>query len=293
MSYSTILYGKKDRIATITLNRPKRLNAINQVMRNELEHAVFEANADQDVRVIILKGAGRAFCAGFDLDRSGQTAPSARSRAAPSELWDPFADYMMTTEITAKWMSMWRGHKPVIAQVHGWCIAGGTDMVLCTDIIIAAEDAQFGYPPARVWGSPMSFMWVYRLGVEWAKRLMLTGDHVDGKTAERIGLICKAVPTDKLQDEVDSLAKRMAQIPLCQLVSMKLLINQAYENMGLHTTQLLGSIMDSIMRHTPEGRVFAQSLREKGVRATVAARDAPFGDYSQTPSSNKSRSPEH
>lgn len=276
MPYQAILYEKRDRIARITLNRPEKLNAINQAMRDELEQAVLAANADPDVHVIILKGAGRAFCAGFDLERSA---------AAPSEPWDPFADYMMTTAITQKWMSMWRGHKPVIAQVHGWCIAGGTDMVLCADIIIAAEDARFGYPPARVWGSPMSFMWVYRVGVEWAKRLMLTGDNVDGKTAERIGLICKAVPAERLEDEAESLARRMARVPLCQLVSMKLLINQAYENMGLYTTQLLGSIMDGIMRHTPEGLAFAKALREKGVRAAVDERDKPFADYGSGPRS--------
>ena len=278
MPYQAILYEKEDRIARITLNRPEKLNAINQAMRDELEQAVVAANADPEVHVIILKGAGRAFCAGFDLERSASTS---------AEAWDPFADYMMTTAITAKWMSMWRGRKPVIAQVHGWCIAGGTDMVLCADIIIAAEDARIGYPPARVWGSPMSFMWVYKLGMEWAKRLMLTGDSVDGKTAERIGLICKAVPADKLEDEVESLARRMARVPLCQLVSMKLLINQAYENMGLHTTQLLGSIMDGIMRHTPEGLEFAKALRDRGVRAAVDERDRPFGDYGSAPPSER------
>lgn len=284
MPYQTILYEKKDRIARITLNRPEKLNAINQTMINELEQAVVEANADPEVRVIILKGAGRAFCAGFDLTGLHD---GARERPAPSGHWDPFVDYMWTTDTCAKWMSMWRGRKPVIAQVHGWCIAGGTDMVLCADMIVAAEDARIGYPPARVWGSPTSFMWIYRLGVEWAKRLMLTGDNVDGKTAERIGLIGKAVPADKLEEEVESFARRMAQLPLSQLVSMKLIINQAYENMGLYTTQLLGSIMDGIMRNTPEGLAFAKSLREKGVRASVGERDGPFGDYGSAPPSGR------
>lgn len=279
MPYQTILYERKDRIARITLNRPEKLNAINRAMSNELEQAVVEANADAEVRVIILRGAGRSFCAGFDLDMTG--------RPAPSEPWDPFNDYLWTTDTCDKWMSMWRGHKPVVAQVHGWCVGGGTDMVLCADMIVAAEDARFGYPPARVFGSPTSFMWIYRLGVEWAKRLMLTGDNVDGKTAERIGLIGKAVPADKLEEEVESFARRIAQVPLSQLVSMKLIINQAYENMGLHTTQLLGSIMDGLMRNTPEGLAFARSLREKGVRATVDERDGPFGDYGSAPPSER------
>lgn len=156
-------------------------------------------------------------------------------------------------------------------------------MALCCDIIIAAEDAHFGYPPARVWGSPTSFMWIYRLNPNWAKYLMFTGDAVDGKTAERIGLVLKAVPADKLEDEVQSLAQRMAVIPLSQLVTLKLLINQAYDNMGLSSTQLLGCMADGAMRHTREGLAFTTSLIEKGVAATIAERDAPHQDYSQRP----------
>ena len=156
-------------------------------------------------------------------------------------------------------------------------------MALCCDIIIADDDAHFGYPPARVWGSPTSFMWIYRLGASWAKYLMLTGDAIDGKTAERIGLILKAVPADKLEDEVQSLAQRMAEIPLSQLVTMKLIINQAYDNMGLVSTQLLGCMADGAMRHTAEGLDFTNSLMERGVAATIAERDAPHHDYSQRP----------
>ncbi|MGB6836587.1 MAG: enoyl-CoA hydratase-related protein, partial [Dehalococcoidia bacterium] len=158
--------------------------------------------------------------------------------------------------------------------------AGGTDMVLCSDIIIAAEDAQIGYAPARIWGSPLTAMWAYRLGPEQAKRHLLTGDAMDGKTAERIGLIYKAVPADRLEEEVEGLAQRMANIPVSQLASMKLLVNQAYENMGLHTSQMLGCIFDGWMRHTPDGRAWRQLIDEKGIRAAIDARDGPFGDYS-------------
>ncbi len=271
MAYETIIYETDGPLARITLNRPERLNAIILKTPDELERAVGEANANPQVRVIILRGAGRAFCAGYDLTPGLFTGPAQ---------WDPVADYSMMTALVAKFMSLWYSRKPTIAQVHGWCVAGGTDMVLCSDLIVAAEDAQIGYAPARVWGSPTTAMWVYRLGAEWAKRLLLTGDPVDGRTAERIGLIHQAVPAADLEGKVEELARRMAQIPVSQLVSMKLLVNQAYENMGLRTTQLLGSILDGLMRHTPEGLAWRKLIDEKGIQEALRQRDAPFGDYS-------------
>jgi len=271
MAYETIIYETDGPLARITLNRPERLNAITLKMPDELERAVGEANGNPQVRVIVLRGAGRAFCAGFDLEPGLLTGPAQ---------WDPVADYSMTTALAAKFMSLWYSRKPTIAQVHGWCVAGGTDMVLCSDLIVAAEDAQIGYAPARVWGSPLTAMWAYRLSAEWAKRLLLTGDPVDGRTAERIGLIYKAVPADRLEEEVESLAQRMANIPVSQLASLKLLVNQAYENMGLRTTQLLGSMLDGLMRHTPDGLAWRRLIDEKGIRAAIDARDGPFGDYS-------------
>jgi enoyl-CoA hydratase len=271
VAYETIIYETDGPLARITLNRPERLNAISMKMPDELEAAVGEANANPQVRAIVLRGAGRAFCAGFDLEPGLLTGPAQ---------WDPVADYTMTTALARKFMSLWYSRKPTIAQVHGWCVAGGTDMVLCSDLIVAAEDAQMGYAPARVWGSPLTAMWAYRLSAEWAKRLLLTGDPVDGRTAERIGLINKAVPAADLEREVEALARRIAQIPVSQIVSMKLLVNQAYENMGLHTTQLLGSVLDGLMRHTPEGLAWRRLIDEKGIREAVRQRDTPFGDYS-------------
>jgi enoyl-CoA hydratase len=274
VTYETILYEKSGHIARITLNRPDRLNAITAAMPGELERAVDEANRDREVRVIILRGAGRAFCAGYDL-----TPHAFQAEGADAPAWDPIIDYSVISRFVSHFMSLWHSRKPVLAQVHGWCVGGGTDMVLCSDIIVAAEDAQIGYPPARVWGSPTSAMWIYRLGLEWAKRILLTGDPVDGRTAERIGLIYKAVPADRLEAEVEGLAARMANIPASQLISMKLLVNQAYENMGLRTSQLVGSILDGLMRHTPEGLAWRQLADEKGVKAALDARDGPFGDY--------------
>jgi enoyl-CoA hydratase len=290
MSYETILYEKKGKIAAITLNRPEKLNTIHPPMPEELEQAVIEANSDKEVHVIILKGAGRAFCAGFDF--SGNLEHFARwGGQGAHEEWDPGQDMLLTTNpLTApvpKLMSIWKSPKPVIAQVHGWCVGGGTDMALCADVIIASEDARFGTPYARVWGCYLTGMWIYRLGLAQVKLLALTGDSIDGKEAERIGLINRAVPLDKLEEETQYWANRIANNPASQLAAMKLIVNQAYENMGLHSTQLLGPILDGYMRNTPEGKQFVQMAFEKGVLEAIARRDAPFGDYSQAPEDKK------
>jgi enoyl-CoA hydratase len=290
MPYETILYEKKDRIATITLNRPDKFNTIRPPMPEEIEKAIIEANADPKIHVIVLKGAGKSFCAGFDF--SGNLSHfSEWGGQSAEEAWDPGRDMIMVTSPfvapVPKFMSIWRSPKPVIAQVHGWCVGGGTDMVLCADAIIASEDARFGTPYSRAWGCYLSGMWIYRLGLTRVKLLALTGDSLSGKEAERISLINKAVPAERLKEEVQYLAERMAKIPVSQLAAMKLIINQAYENMGLHSTQLLGPVLDGFMRHTPEGLNFVKMASEKGVAAAIAHRDGPFGDYSQAPPSEK------
>jgi enoyl-CoA hydratase len=181
------------------------------------------------------------------------------------------------------YMSIWESPKPVIAQVHGWCVGGGTDLALCSDLIFMAEDAQIGYPPARVWGEPTTVMWVYRLGLEHAKRLMLSGEALTGVEAERLGLASKALPADELPDAVTTMARRLATIPLNQLIMSKLLVNQAYENMGLRTSQLIGTVFDGIARHTPEGVAWRDEAMRDGFREAVRRRDAPFGDYGERP----------
>jgi enoyl-CoA hydratase len=180
-------------------------------------------------------------------------------------------------------MSLWRSPKPVIAQVHGWCVGGGSDMALCADIVIAADDAQLGTPYSRVWGCYLSGMWLYRLGLTKAKWLALTGEALSGKEAAEIDLINKAVPFERLEEEVRRCAQRLAALPLPQLAAMKLIVNQAYENMGLHSTQLLGPLLDGYMRNTAEGLRFVEVAGTQGVAAAVAERDRPFGDYSQAP----------
>jgi enoyl-CoA hydratase len=231
------------------------------------------------VRVLVLSGAGRAFCAGYDLDW-GTRAEDANQRSMAGQ-WDPVRDYMGMSRNVRVYMSLWESPKPVIAQVHGWCVGGGTDLALCSDLIFMAEDAQIGYPPARVWGEPTTVMWVYRLGLEHAKRLMLTGESLTGVEAQRVGLASKAVPADRLAEEVDAIARKLATIPLNQLVMSKLLVNQAYENMGLRTSQVIGTVFDGIARHTPEGIAWRDMAMKEGFREAVRRRDAPFGDYGE------------
>jgi len=290
MKYETILYEKKDRIATITLNRPEKFNTIKPPMPEELEKALEEANFDPEVHVVILKGAGKAFCAGFDF--SGDLEHFADwGGQAGSEAWDPGKDMMMVTNPfkapVPKFMSIWRSPKPVVARVHGWCVGGGSDLALLSDVIIASEDARFGTPYSRVWGVYLTGMWIYRLGLAKTKLLALTGDSISGKEAEEIGLINKAVPVERLEEEVQYWANRMAQCPTTQLAAMKLIVNQAYDNMGLQSTQTLGVILDGYMRNTPEGLDFVKKAKEKGIQAAITDRDGPFDDYSQAPPSKK------
>jgi len=289
MPYDNILYETTDHIATITLNRPEKLNTLSGTMGGgilgDVRAAFDEAARDDDVKVIVLRGAGRAFCAGFDFSQTGRPGQAGASNTE----WDPGSQIAGGgTPMTALTVP-WRSPKPVIGQVHGWCVGGGSDLVLSCDIIIAAEDAQIGVPYARVWGCNLSGMMIYRLGLTRAKGMMLTGEPVDGRTAEQIGLINRAVPGPQLEDEVRAWARKLALIPHTQLAVMKLIINQAYENMGLHSTQLLGPILDSLMRHTPEGLAFVHTAFQESVQAAVAQRDGPFGDYSQAPRERQPR----
>jgi enoyl-CoA hydratase len=279
MAFETVEYSVAGGVARIILSRPDRLNAINRQLTTDLRDAVAAAGDDDTVHVIVVSGAGRAFCAGYDLDW-GTKAEDATQRAQGG-LWDPVRDYQGMSRNVQAFMSLWESPKPVIAQVHGWCVGGGTDMALCSDLIYMAEDAHIGYPPARVWGEPTTVMWIYRLGLEHAKRLMLTGEALTGVDAERLGLASRAVPESDLAATVDEVARRLATIPSNQLAMSKLLVNQAYENMGLRTTQLIGTVFDGIARHTPEGIAWRDLAMEKGFREAVRRRDAPFGDYGE------------
>jgi enoyl-CoA hydratase len=272
---ATVRYELDGAVATLTLDRPQRLNAIVPALVEDLEAALDRAEADDAVRVVRLRGAGRAFCAGYDIEWGAEAM-----EAEPGPVWDPMADYRMMSRFVRAYMRLWRSPKPVIAQVHGHCVGGGTDFALCSDLIVCADDCRIGYPPARVWGSPTTAMWLYRVGLERSKRLLLTGDALDGRTAVEWGLASEAHPEVELEERGLALAKRVALLPSSQLQMMKLLVNQAIEQMGLATTQLVGTLLDGAARHTPEGVQFTAAAMAD-LRTAVAERDAPFGDYGQ------------
>jgi len=272
----TVLYERDGAVATLTLSRPERLNAIVPELIDDLEAGLDRAEADDAIRVVRLRGAGRAFCAGYDIGWGAEAMHEAEDGAA----WDAIADRRMMSRYVRAYMRLWRSPRPVIAQVHGFCVGGGTDLALCSDLIVCAEDARIGYPPARVWGSPTTAMWIYRLGAERAKRLLLTGDPLDGRRAVEWGLASECAPEAELDAAAAALAARVAQLPANQAQMMKLLVNQAYDQMGLPVTQLIGTLLDGAARHTPEGAAFTRAAMED-VRGAVARRDAPFGDYGQ------------
>jgi enoyl-CoA hydratase len=261
-----------DGVRSIVLTRAAEYNTITPALRDELGVAIDEADAARDVRVILLRAEGPAFCAGSGLDWS-TVAQGGESQ------WDSVRDMRMMSTFVDTYMKLWYASKPTIAAVHGWCIAGGTDMVLCADMIVASESAVFGYPPSRVWGTPTTAMWVYRMGLEQAKRYLLTGDEIPAAKAKEIGLILDCVPDADLQSHAMTLATRMAQVPTSQLVMLKLLCNQTAENMGLSSTRTLGTLFDGIARHTVEGQRFVERANEVGWRNAVKERDDPFGDY--------------
>jgi enoyl-CoA hydratase len=271
MTQPTVLFERDGRVARLTLNRPEALNAINDELPEQLRAAVERANADPEVHVIVLSGAGKAFCSGYDLKRFAETPrPVPGSQDMP---WDPMIDYQLMSRYTACFMSLWRSLKPTVAKVHGHAVAGGSDIALCCDLVVMAEDAKIGYPPARVWGCPTTAMWVYRVGAERAKRMLLTGDLIDGREAKAIGLVTDAVPAAELDARVEALAQRMASVPKNQLMMQKLMVNQAYENMGLASTQIIATLFDGIARHTPEGVAFKDRCEQVGFAQAVRERD--------------------
>ena len=277
MNFTTLTYETEERIARITLDRPEVLNAINLEMPGEIRRAIGTAEEDDDVHVILLAGAGRAFCAGYDLKEFAETeGPNPGVQEMP---WDPMLDYRWMKRTTEDFFSIWRCHKPVICKVHGYAVAGGSDIALSADLVVMAEDARIGYPPARIWGCPTTAMWVYRLGAERAKRMLLTGDLVAGREAVAMGLVLEAVPAADLDARVETLARRMTGVPKNQLMMQKLMINQAYENMGLETTQMFATLFDGITRHSREGLWFKKLAEDQGFHAAVEKRDSgdPLG----------------
>jgi len=263
-------------VRSIILSRPAEYNTITPQLRDELAAAVDAADADPSVRVMLLRADGPAFCAGYGLDWSTDAQADERS-------WDSAQDYRLLSSFVDVYLKLWYAAKPTVAAVHGWCIAGGTDLVLCADLIVAGEGATFGYPPARVWGTPTTPMWVYRIGFEQTKRYLLTGDEIPAPRAAEIGLIAECVPDESLLVHATGLARRMALLPGNQLQMLKLACNQTAENMGLRSATTLGRLFDGVARHTQEGRAFVARAQEAGFRQAVRERDDPFGDYGSRP----------
>jgi enoyl-CoA hydratase len=283
-----VKYTPDGAIATITLNRPDKYNTLRPDLLEELDEALRAANTDNAVKVIILEGAGDSFCGGFDFSSGLE-----HYEEIMEENYDPGLDVNLVVNpyksYLTQFMGLWRGLKPTIAKVHGYCVGGGSEMALCADLVIASEDARIGTPYSRVWGCHLSGMWVYRLGLAKAKYYALTGEWISGKEAADIELINFAYPLEDLDAKVRELAEKLARIPFTQLMAMKLIVNQAYDNMGLQSTQTLGPILDGIMRNTPEGREFVRTAKADGVKAAVIKRDGPFGDYSQAPPDEQPR----
>ncbi len=289
----TLTYDVTGRIARITLNRPKRGNGITLEMPAELAGCVERANLDPKVHVIALAGNGNGFCGGYDLVLAAEQKLGGEMMSWPAgspmdpevqlhnhdpeQTWDPMLDYTMMNRNVRGFMSLFHSDKPVICKVHGFCVAGGTDIALCSDLLIIEETASIGYPPARAWGVPTTALWAYRIGVEKAKRLLFTGDCLTGKQAMEWGLATEAPPADKLDERFESLLERIARLPVNQLVMMKLLINQTMLGQGLNSTQLLGTLFDGIARHTEEGYAFQKRAAEVGFKQAVKERDEPFG----------------
>jgi len=292
----TMTYEVDGRIARITLDRPQRGNGITLEMPVELSACVEKADLDPAVHVIALSGNGKGFCGGYDLVDSAEKMGQAQfgnGCAQPGSaldphviaqnhdanlVWDPMRDYQMMSRNLRGFMSLFNANKPVVCKVHGFCVAGGTDMALCSDLLVIAEDAKIGYPPARVWGSPTTALWAFRIGIEKAKRLLFTGDCLNGKEAVDWGLATECAPPDRLDERFENLLGRIAQMPINQLVMMKLLLNQTSHAAGLQSSQILGTVFDGIARHTQEGYTFQQRAADVGFKQAVQERDAPFGD---------------
>jgi enoyl-CoA hydratase len=298
---TTMTYELTDRVARITLNRPERGNGLTRTLIEELAACVERADLDPAVHVILLAGNGKGFCGGYDLVDSAEgmadgdlregtpghaAAPAGSpldhatiaSNHDPQGTWDPLVDHAMMSRNVRAFMTLFHASTPVVCKVHGFCVAGGTDLALCSDLLVIAADAKIGYPPARVWGSPTTSLWAHRLGPQRAKRLLFTGDCLSGTEALEWGLAIEAPEPDRLDERTEILVERIARMPLNQLQMMKLLVNQSLYAQGLHQTQLIGTLFDGIARHTAEGYAFQQHAAEAGFRTAVRERDEPFGD---------------
>ena len=287
MSESVVLYEERGSVAIVTLNRPEKMNTLTEGVIQGVADGIDRANASKPVRSIVLRGAGPTLTGGYDLNpgdgaevEEGWSSPfDAPAPKRRDGAWDPVRDYQFMGHNVRRFMKIWESPKPVLGQIHGWAIGGATDLILCCDLLYMAEDAHIGYAPSRIYGTPTTMMWVYRLGLEHAKQFLLSGDAIDAETALRIGLVSHVCPADEIEERIEAHARRLEHIPANQLALNKLLINQAFENMGLRTSQMLGTFFDGVTRHTEEAYRWVEGFEEKGFRQVIRERDAPHGDF--------------
>ena len=290
-----VLYEERDDLAIITLNRPEKKNALTDAVIQGIADGIDAATKSRDVVAVVLRGSGGTLTAGYDLtagtgvgtssgDEAGWSTPYGAKGPEPREgAWDPVRDYQFMGNNVRRFMKVWECPKPVIGEIRGWAVGGATDLILCADLLYMASDAHIGYAPSRIFGTPTTMLWVYRLGLEHAKQFLLTGRAIDAETAHRIGLVSQVYGPDELSAEAEAEARRFRHIPANQLALNKLLVNQAYENMGLRTSQMLGTFFDGVTRHTEEAYRWAESFDDKGFREVIRERDAPWKDYGESP----------
>ncbi len=290
-----VLYEEQDGLAIITLNRPEKKNALTDAVIQGIADGIDSATASADVVAVVIRGSGDTLTAGYDLtagtavgtsggDEPGWSTPYGAKGPEPrGGAWDPVRDYQFMGNNVRRFMKVWECPKPVIGEIRGWAVGGATDLILCADLLFMASDAHIGYAPSRIFGTPTTMLWVYRLGLEHAKQFLLTGRAIDAETARRIGLVSSVHDPEDLSAAVEAEARRFRHIPANQLALNKLLINQAYENMGLRTSQVLGTFFDGMTRHTEEAYRWAESFADKGFREVIRERDAPWEDYGERP----------
>lgn len=280
------LYEERDGIAVIAINRPEKKNTLTNAVIQGVADGIDRASRSPEVAAVVLRGVGDTFTAGYDLTanrRDWDVPYGAPEIDAREGAWDPVRDLQFMGNNVRRFMRIWECPKPVLGEIRGWAIGGATDLALCCDLLYMASDARIGYAPSRIYGTPTTMLWVYRLGLEHAKQFLLTGRAIDADTAFRIGLVSQVLPPGELSAHVEEEAKRFRHIPANQLALNKLLINQAFENMGLRTTQLLGTLFDGATRHTEEAYRWVESFQEKGFREVIRERDQPWQDYGETP----------
>ncbi|MGH9023940.1 MAG: crotonase/enoyl-CoA hydratase family protein [Acidimicrobiia bacterium] len=283
MDEQAVLYEERDSVAFVTINRPHKKNTLTEAVIQGIADGIDRASDSSGARAVVLRGAEGVFSAGYDLTHEGGwSTPWHAPHPGPRPgAWDPVQDWQFMGANVRRFMKIWESPKPVIGQIEGWAVGGATDLALCCDQLFMADTAVIGYPPSRIFGTPPTMLWVYRLGLERAKQYLLTGCEIDAPTAERIGLVSEVHPAYQLAARVEAHAQRFRHIPANQLALNKLLINQAYENMGLRTTQLLGTLFDGMTRHTEEGYRWVEGFAERGFRKVISERDKPFGDYGE------------